>query len=536
MLRCLRNKTGLFKKLHFFRSDSIDADRIFNDNTILFSLFLLGFIVRFAGYDSEGYWSDEIITRMVITKPFVSIIREGLVEGHMPLYFLFTMLIERIFGDGRLALILPNILAGSFAIPLTWHISKLLPNPNRLKSIAATAIVATSPMLVSYSQELRPYSFMVLGGLATLFLYLKSFNNFRAAIFFGPIALLFGLTHPTSSFLLIALFICHLTMLFRGGWRALSLFPGFAFAGLPLLAIALSTADSLRLQIILDSGFSSPIYGLVLHLIFIGSNYTMGSSLSHFAANDLWSYLFPVSIVCMPIFAFLILSGLFINSLREIGVLEKVSVILLFISIIASTATPIFINPRYMLFAYPLAYLLLASGLSKISSQRAARALLAALIIGNLSVIHIRLNRVDLDQWKEAVEYINNHSAPDELLYTPHVGVLDIIYFYTNKSDLIIPEIGRFKYMLDSLKDLNYYDPNDLTSQIAASHPGVWYLDKPSINNAEVKPKRKTNLVSIFSNIVAEKRDPLDKDDFSTLFPDSTTTTFKGVRLIHFQQ
>lgn len=67
----------------------------------------------------------------------------------------------RVFGTGELVLRVPAVLAGTASVPALWWAAKRL-GYREAVALGAAALLAVNPMAVWYSQEARPYAFVVL--------------------------------------------------------------------------------------------------------------------------------------------------------------------------------------------------------------------------------------------------------------------------------------------------------------------------------------------------------------------------------------
>ncbi len=118
-------------------------------------------------YDLAGQslWSDEDIT-LDRARTALGALLAGLPGEQAPLYFVVVRAWTRLAGESDLALRFPSLLAGVAGVPLAFAVARRL--TDRPTALAAGALAATSPFLVSYGQEARMYALLFALGLAAL--------------------------------------------------------------------------------------------------------------------------------------------------------------------------------------------------------------------------------------------------------------------------------------------------------------------------------------------------------------------------------
>jgi mannosyltransferase len=127
----------------------------------LAALTVLGGVLRFATLGLQSYWFDESVTVDLIRRPFLDLWSgiEG-TESTPPLYYFVAWAWSHLFGTGEFALRSLSAAAGTAAIPAAYAAGAEL--FSRRTALLGAALVASSPLLVWYSQEARSYSLFVL--------------------------------------------------------------------------------------------------------------------------------------------------------------------------------------------------------------------------------------------------------------------------------------------------------------------------------------------------------------------------------------
>jgi len=145
-------------------------------------------------FGSRSLWLDEaLIARSLVSRDYVGLVAEPL-QGDQagPVLWLWsTRLSLDLFGDGERQLRLVSLLAGLVGLVLTWRLARrLLPDP--LVPLAV-GLVALSPSLVYFSNEVKPYALDVAVVLGLVLLALR----LRGAVW--PLALV-GVVAVWASF------------------------------------------------------------------------------------------------------------------------------------------------------------------------------------------------------------------------------------------------------------------------------------------------------------------------------------------------
>ncbi len=127
----------------------------------LLGLVLLAAALRFPTLGLQSYWSDEAATVDVLRHPFgelLGAVRDQ--ESTPPLYYLLAWGWTQVLGDGEAALRALSALFGVLTVPVAAAIGARLGGVRA--GLGAAALVATSPLLVWFSQEARAYALLVL--------------------------------------------------------------------------------------------------------------------------------------------------------------------------------------------------------------------------------------------------------------------------------------------------------------------------------------------------------------------------------------
>jgi hypothetical protein len=175
----------------------------------LAALTLLAAALRLATLDLQSLWYDEAYTPVHVFHASLGATWRAYVhsENTPPLWYAIEWPITRVFGTGAVALRLLSALAGIATVPVAWAIGCEL--SGRRAAIVTAAFVATSPLLVWYSQEARAYGLFVLTAALALLSFLRALREptKRRVWLFALAASLALITHYFAVFLLLPMVV-----------------------------------------------------------------------------------------------------------------------------------------------------------------------------------------------------------------------------------------------------------------------------------------------------------------------------------------
>lgn len=171
----------------------------------LVAITALAGVLRFATLGSQSLWYDEAFTPVHVLRASFGTTLHNVVhtENTPPLWYAIEWGFARLFGSGAVALRLLSALAGLATVPVAWAIGAEL--VGRRAAIVTAALVASSPLLVWYSQEARAYGLFVLTASLALLCCVRALHDpsTRRLWAFALTASLALLTHYFAVFLLL---------------------------------------------------------------------------------------------------------------------------------------------------------------------------------------------------------------------------------------------------------------------------------------------------------------------------------------------
>ena len=139
----------------------------------LIGLVTVAALLRFSTLGLQSFWYDEALTvRLVGMSLGEMLIRIPLDEANPPGYYLSAWAWAKAFGPWELGLRSLSALAGTATVVVVYAAARELGPPRG--ALAAGSLVATSPVLVWYSQEARPYAFLCLLSAVSFLFFLRA--------------------------------------------------------------------------------------------------------------------------------------------------------------------------------------------------------------------------------------------------------------------------------------------------------------------------------------------------------------------------
>jgi 4-amino-4-deoxy-L-arabinose transferase-like glycosyltransferase len=131
------------------------------DTAAIVALTALALLLRVTSL-SRGLFTDEAYSLALAQRGFGHMFTLFGFEPNGTPYSIVLWPLIRAFGTGAVVLRLPAVLAGTASVPALWWTSRRFATGGI--PLLAAALLAINPMAVWYSQEARPYAFVVLAG------------------------------------------------------------------------------------------------------------------------------------------------------------------------------------------------------------------------------------------------------------------------------------------------------------------------------------------------------------------------------------
>jgi mannosyltransferase len=162
---------------------------------MIYLIILAGLLLRLISIN-QSLWLDEATSVIVAKMPLTDIFTRFLPgDFHPPLYYLIIKYWSIVFGYSEVALRIPSVLFGLGTIYITYLIAKKIFNKN--VGLLSALLVATSGLLIYYSQEARMYCLAAFLVSWLVYLFLE-----KKWILFSIVLALLALTDYVSLFII----------------------------------------------------------------------------------------------------------------------------------------------------------------------------------------------------------------------------------------------------------------------------------------------------------------------------------------------
>ena len=386
----------------------------------LFSLLiLLAFGLRIWHLDFQSLWRDEMDAIRFSQAPLAELLGNLTRPGwNGPLYFILLRGWLALVGDSEFAARYSSLFFGLLATPLTWAVGRRM--LGRATGAMGALLVALSPYLVWYSQELKMYALVLALGLLSVYLYLRALDENRRQWWAGYalVTTLMMYTHILSVLLIVpqALFFALGWRRYRSRWRGW--LAATAALTLPYLPLAIWQVPTL----FSDFQTGHPFYPLseMLQILF--------TALSRGVAT-------PWESISLSVFLFFLLAGLVLRDPHDYRGVPELALWLaapvLGVYLI-SLGMPIFTD-RYLIYIAPAYALLLGRGLVSIGHRwRFVQVLGIALLLVFLAQgwWTQAVNPIKSDFRSAARAVASSHRPGDLLIFQIPYGRYTFEYYY----------------------------------------------------------------------------------------------------------
>src|SRR5262245_17152829 len=126
----------------------------------LIGIVLLAALLRLVQLNFQPLWWDEGYSVFFATRDVGTLLARTALDIHPPLYYLLLQAWSQAAGTGDVALRLLSVVIGVAIVPLAYAVAHTL--LNRRVALVTAFLVAISPLLIYYSQELRMYGLVTL--------------------------------------------------------------------------------------------------------------------------------------------------------------------------------------------------------------------------------------------------------------------------------------------------------------------------------------------------------------------------------------
>jgi len=422
---------------------------------VLFLLILsLGALLRFYHIGTNSLWFDEVCT--VTFDSFRSwLSNPDYLRWNMPLYFIVTDFVTH-FSNNEVYLRLPGVIFGVIAIIYVYKIGRFC--FNKQVALFSSLIISTSSFQIYYSQEARPYSLLMLLGVASTYYMIRALKGthwkwWTNYVIFAALGLY---THLFMVFLLLVQNLFLLWSWHRKKCISLKiwLFPQVVIflLFLPILikfgnyyANIFQGASEIFQASIHNTYTVAPTFDTLVNILtkFFSSYFDLNFLFSSIQLNTQVTRIIAF-IAAYPVrmfFLLLIMIGLLQRWYRK----EDHTYYILFFGYLTVPLALMYLlsyhirilNLRWGSFTYPAFCILIALSIDAFRSKRVKIILLTGIICANLvSLANIYYNpHYQKEQWRDVANHIQqNEKSADLIIFNADYVQTAFDYYYNGNT------------------------------------------------------------------------------------------------------
>ncbi len=442
---------------------------------------MVGFILRIWGIGSKGLAYDEAATALMARATLLEIIEFHWVAAfeHPPLWQLVMHLWSNIFGQSESALRFLPAVAGTLVVFLTWlWVRKLWPD-NKLIGLFSAGFVATSPVLVLYSQEARMYSLVLLLAILSLMLTSEIVISIRVMVIIVFVVVnWFMIGFHYYSLLLVVIegiFLSGIGLLFlRSGrfviWSICSI-----FVSLVPIVLWMSFSPGFRdtLSVVTGGAGVPGTTDTVLYIRNIWQDLSFGAIRWQPDAAK-WG----VSLI--PFVLLGLVTSLSKSYRRDAIPWGWLLAMCLFAPLLSSLILSDSLASRYILYVVPIIYIFIAYGIVWLGDRFLVVGLLGVLVVLVVSVLGLSYYHGPYlkSQYREMAAHLQSYRGSTEgvMLYAPRQHLLAKYYLPDDWDYYTAPHVELPEHWPFTAPPIVPEDMDDRIQNYLRVHPALWLV------------------------------------------------------------
>jgi uncharacterized membrane protein len=402
----------------------------------------IGLFLRIIGLEAP-LWGDEIQTWAYSRRsPLIELWNYASHTPTPPLYYVLNHFMIQSFGIAPWALRLSSVIFGILIVSIVfWGMQEA--TFSKIDSLLATLLIATSSMLIYYSQEARAYAMLAFFSTLSLVLLFRCFqkHDLISLFLYSISMILIAFTHRYGYLLIASFFI---SSLFFRQWRVTSI--NLLFFILIIAGVFVKFMnDSISYGASGDPIDINAIRSLLISL----SNGTLGMQTITKIPNA-HSLKFPQPVLnqLLPVIGVLVLLlvlFIFFKTRRLYNSKQKQFITLLIFSIGIPTllamflGSPILTRPQWLqrglIYIWPFSFMLIIAGLSK---SKAKLWLVPAIIVINLLSLYPYYTSYERFSNVNAFNQLNQQVSENDLIVSDPFYMYNLIdYYYDGQAPLV---------------------------------------------------------------------------------------------------
>ena len=446
-------------------------DKEIRKKIIYVALFCIVILTAFLGLyriNSESLWEDEINTLIKAQGGIWELLSGHLDVANPPVYDLFMHFWIRIFGISEVAMRLPSIIFGILSVLVIFYLGKELYNEET--GLFSAFLLGISQFFISYMQEARSYSLLVLLSLLSCYLFirfLKEKNNTVGLVY--AVTIFIGLY--VHYFMIFVIIVQNIFFVLSYKRFEPSIKKWFLIQTMVMILFSIWFLRIVLPNMVLENAPS-------IEWIQRPDIISVENLFNLFIGNIKISF---IGIIFTMLVLFFFLYNLLDMKLKNFIFSEEELLLILYLFIpiilvfIISQFKPIWM-PRYLIIVFPALILIIARTLLTFRLVPVQAGFLSILLIGNIFALHQMYMQPNKPDARSAATYIVQKYEKGDTIFCYQFQTLQILYYMD-------PVITKKVYYLKNVKAEGYpYDLNESISKLESFF--IVYLNYKRVNNA----------------------------------------------------
>lgn len=435
-------------------------------------IFLIGLLIRTSMLLSpKSFWGDEWFSIDLALRPLSQTVLGAIHDVHPPLFYVLLHAFIKLLGQHEWVFRLPSYLASAGIIVTTWLIAKKTLGTKT--ALICAWLTAASPYWLQLSNEVRSYSLLGFTTSLALVFLLQSLQEPRRKsysylyVFFAVMAVY---VEHYSWFWVFAVSVFLAIEIFTKQKTVGELLPRQIFLFLLIVpSLGLILFQALYYESMFDSNRVKAFYAFVPLVKNIGAIFWQMSSgpvFSMLTVEKLILFLKTSPFFCISGLGALLSTALgfyaFVRLLRErLSTAALIFFGFFFPVLFLGLFYPVRLDARYLSFAAPFFYLLVANGLARIRSQTAGALALVFLsvisAVGDRHMIQLKTDAIHKEDYRGMVRYAFSQAEGADAVAarTLHQAVVYYLHelnlkdkaapYFASLEDFMAGQPGRFE-------------------------------------------------------------------------------------------
>lgn len=451
----------------------IEEPRNERKNTIVFLTLLIVFVIglSFFLFSKQSLRLDESQSLWQTARTPLTMIEIVAQDVHVPLYHLILHFWQFLFGNDVQVVRILSLIFVVLSIPAMYFLGKI--SYNRYVGLFAALLLAISPFLNWYGNEIRMYSLFAFLTILNQYYFMKIFkekDDVSGGVWWGyGITVILGMF--THYFFGLALITQALFYIF---YR--HLFPRIAlkrFVGVAVILILIFGPWLFYVQSLGSANNSQPLLipPTSINLFNTFSQFIFGFQNDHL--NTILVSLWPLTVLLV----FLSLRKTHRMYPETLYFLLSVFLPILVVFAVSSTLRPIFVT-RYLILTLPSLYLVISWIFSTYPERlsRLFKVLLVGTMLATLSVEAISATTPVKENYREATEYLEEYArAHDVIVVSAPFTIYPVLYYYRGPASIeTLPRWDR--YVTGAIPPFNEEELPNEVEEIKGNRQNLWLL------------------------------------------------------------